>query len=113
MRFSNSLKNKTPTDTSWKVHLICAKVQAYSSLEPPLEYNYDQRPWWIKVCCGLLTILGVTDMLCSFFVLVLEGKRGKELPESSRLRFWEKFLANNFALSDAENNILDHGTEEV
>ena len=29
---------------------------------------------------------------------------GKEIPESSRLEFLEKFLANNFALSDAENN---------
>ena len=28
----------------------------------------------------------------------------KEIPESSRLEFWEKFLANNFALSDAEHN---------
>ena len=29
---------------------------------------------------------------------------GKEIPESSRLEFSEKFLANNFALSDAEDN---------
>ena len=29
---------------------------------------------------------------------------GKEMPESSRLAFLEKFLANNFALSDAEDN---------
>ena len=46
-----------------------------------------------------LTILGVTEILCSF-KLVLEGKTGKELPESSRLDFLEKFLGNNFALSD-------------
>ena len=26
------------------------------------------------------------------------------IPESSRLEFLEKFLANNFALSDAEDN---------
>ena len=43
------------------------------------------------------------EILCSFR-LVLEGKTGKELPESSRLEFLEKFLANNFALSDAEDN---------
>ena len=49
-----------------------------------------------------LTILGVTETLCSF-QLVLEGKTGKEIPESSRLRFLEKFSANNFALSDAED----------
>ena len=49
-----------------------------------------------------LTILGVTEILCSFR-LVLEGKTG-EIPESSRLEFLEKSLANNFALSDAEHN---------
>ena len=43
------------------------------------------------------------EILCSFR-LVLEGKTGKEIPEPSRLEFLEKFLANNFALSDAENN---------
>ena len=51
----------------------------------------------------ILTILGVTEILCSF-KLVLEGKTGKEIPESSRLEFLEKFSANNFALSDAEDN---------
>ena len=69
-----------------------------------------------------LTILGVTEILCSFR-LVLEGKTGKETPESSRseflekfqqtgketpqssrLEFLERFSANSFALSDAEQN---------
>ena len=50
-----------------------------------------------------LTILVVTEILCSF-KLVLEGKTGKEIPKSSRLEFLEKFLANYFALSDAEDN---------
>ena len=50
-----------------------------------------------------LTILEVTEILCSF-KLVLEGKTGKEIPESSRLEFKETFSANNFALSDAEYN---------
>ena len=50
-----------------------------------------------------LTILGVTEILFSF-KLVLEGKTGKEIPDSSRLEFLEKFPANNFALSDAEDN---------
>ena len=50
-----------------------------------------------------LTILGIMEILCSFR-LVLEGKTGKEIPESSRFAFLEKFLANNFALSDAEDN---------
>ena len=47
-----------------------------------------------------VTILGVTEILCSF-KLVLEGKWDRE---SSRLDFLEEFLANNFALSDAEDN---------
>ena len=50
-----------------------------------------------------LKILGVMEILCSFR-LVIEGKTGKEIPESSRLEFLEKFLANYFALSDAEDN---------
>ena len=48
-----------------------------------------------------LTVLGVAEMLCSFR-LVLEGKVVK-IPELIRLEFLEKFLANTFALSDAEN----------
>ena len=51
-----------------------------------------------------LTILGVIEILCSFR-LVLEGKTSKEIPESARLEFLEKFLANYFALSDVEDNI--------
>ena len=50
-----------------------------------------------------LTILGVTEILCSFG-LVLEGKTGREIPESSRLEFLEKFSANDLALSNAEDN---------
>ena len=50
-----------------------------------------------------LIFLGVTEILCSF-KLVLEGKTGKEKPESSRLEFLQKFSTNNFALSNAEDN---------
>ena len=50
-----------------------------------------------------LTILEVTEILCSFR-LVLERKTGKEIPESSRFEFLEKFSANNFAFSDAKDN---------
>ena len=49
-----------------------------------------------------LTILGVIEILCSF-ILVPEGT-GKEIPKSIRLEFLEKFLANNFTSSDAEDN---------
>ena len=48
------------------------------------------------------------EMLYSFW-LVLEGKTGKEMPESSRFwssyqEFLEKFIENNFALPGAEDN---------
>ena len=47
--------------------------------------------------------MGVTELLCSFR-LVLEEKTGKEIAVSSILEFLEKFLVNNFALSDAEDH---------
>ena len=50
-----------------------------------------------------LTILGVTETLCSFR-LVIEGETGSEISESSRLESLEKFLANKFDLSDAEDS---------
>ena len=50
-----------------------------------------------------LTTFGVMEILYSFR-LGLEEKTGKEIPNSSRLEFIEKVLANNFALSDAEDN---------
>ena len=49
--------------------------------------------------------MGVKEILCSFS-LVLEGKTGKEIPQSSTLEFPQKVLANNFAFSDAEDNTL-------
>ena len=57
----------------------------------------------LRFAMTFLTILGVMEILCSF-TLVLEGKTGKEIPKSSRLEFLEKFLANNFALSNTEDN---------
>ena len=81
------------------------KVQAHSSLEPPLEYNQDQTDAFdeSRFVMTFLTILRVIEILCSFR-LVPEGKTGKEMPKSSRLDFLEKVLANNFALSNAEDN---------
>ena len=55
-----------------------------------------------KFIMTFLTILGVAEILCSFRLNV-EGKTGKEIPESSRLEFLEKFSANNFALSNVED----------
>ena len=58
------------------------------------------------------TTFGVTELLCTSR-LVLEGKTGKEAPKSSISEFLEKFLANNFALSDADSNtslLLNNGS---
>ena len=50
-----------------------------------------------------LTILRVMEILCGFRS-ILKEKTGKEISESLKLELLEKFLANNFALSDAEDN---------
>ena len=60
----------------------------------------------LRFAITFLTILGVTEILCSFR-LVLEEETGKEIPKSSRLQFIENFLAHNFALSDAEDNTYE------
>ena len=59
--------------------------------------------WIIKVCYDFFNHLRITEILCSFR-LVLEGKVGKEIPESLKLEFLERFLGNNFVLLDAEYN---------
>ena len=76
------------------------EVQAHSSLEPLLECNQDQTTFdESRFIMTFLTILGVIEIFCSFR-LVLKGKIGKEIPESSRLEFLEKFFTRNFALSE-------------
>ena len=57
----------------------------------------------LRFITTFLTISRVTEILYSF-KLVLEGKTGKETPESSKLKFKETFSVNNFALSDGEDN---------
>ena len=44
MRSFKNLENKALSETYSKVQRVYMKVQAYSSLEPPLEYNQDQMP---------------------------------------------------------------------
>ena len=77
------------------------KVQAHRTItgiqSRPHAFNES------RFVMTLVTILGVTEILCRFR-LVLEGKIGKEITESSKLELLEKFLANNIALSDAEDN---------
>ena len=44
MKPFNNLENKAPAVAYGRAQLMCKKVQARSSLEPPLEYNQDQMP---------------------------------------------------------------------
>ena len=59
----------------------------------------------------ILTILGITEILYSF-ELVLEGKTGKEVPESSRLEFLEKNIANIFISTSTKAKIKASNQEE-
>ena len=67
-----------------------------------MQYGPDafDKPRFIMT---FLTTFRVTEILCSF-KLALEAKTGKEILESSRLEFLEKFSADNYALSAAEDN---------
>ena len=103
MRPSNNLESKAPLDTlkssasmSEGLGSQCFRTTIRIQSGPGI---FDES----RFVMTFLTILGITEILCSFR-LVLEGKTGKEIPESSRLEFLEKFLANNFALSEAEDN---------
>ena len=53
-----------------------------------------------------LTILGVTEIFCSFKLVLVEEKTDKEIPESSRLDFAEKFSGNYFALSPSNREAI-------
>ena len=96
MRPSNNLKNKAPSE----IYEISSK-QFFRNTT-----GIQRGPYVFVKSCFVMTfsaILGVTEILCTFRS-VLERKTGKEIPESSRLEFLEKFLANVYALSDAEDS---------
>ena len=111
MKPSNNLENKTPKDSYWRVQLICKKVPARSSLEAPLEYNQDgfDKSRFIMT---VLAILEVTEILCSF-KLILEGNKGKEIPESSRLYFLESFQETILLYQMQKTTPLDRWIKEV
>ena len=80
MRPSNNLENKTTSDTLSGVPLICKKDPVHIFLRTTTgiqsgPHALDESRFVII----FLTILGVTEILCSFR-LVLEGKTGKEIP---------------------------------
>ena len=103
MRPSNNLENKSLSDTYGRVQLVRMKVQAqFFRTTTGIQSGpdaFDES----RFVMTFLTILGGREILCSLR-LVLEGKTGKKIPESSRLEFLEKFLANNFALSYVKDN---------
>ena len=90
MRPSNNLENKTLSDT------MKSLASMYESSGSQFFRNttgiqsgpdsFDES----RFVMTFLTILGVIEILCRFR-LVLEGKAGKEIPESSSLEFLEKF----------------------
>ena len=66
-------------------------LRTTTSMQSRLKVFYKSRLPMI-----FLTILGVTEILCTF-IFVLEGKAGKDTSKSSTLEFLEKELGNNFA----------------
>ena len=85
--------------TIWKTRfLVHLSIRATTGIQSGPD-AFDKS----RFIMTFLTILGVTEILCSLR-LVIEGTTVKDIPESSRLEFFEKYSANNFALSDAEDN---------
>ena len=78
MRPSNNPENKIPSDTYWRVLLVCMKILAHSSLEPPLEYNQDQTPF--KVCYDISNHLWSYKNIMQFQI---SSKRGKKVKRYS------------------------------
>ena len=58
MKPSNNLENMISSEIYWRVQLVYVKVQAHSSLEPPLEYNQNQKDTFDKVHYDLFNHLG-------------------------------------------------------
>ena len=90
MRPSNNLENKTPSDLSTGMHESSGSkfFRTTTGIQSGPD-AFDES----RFIMTFLTILGVTEILCSFR-LFLKGKTGMEITESSRLEFLEKFLAN-------------------
>ena len=89
-----------------RVQPVCKKVRCQSSFATGMQSApdaFDES----KFVMTFLTILGVTEILCSFR-LVLDGKTFKEIPELSRLEFIKKFyqLQNNFIWCKKQHLLL-------
>ena len=104
--FPNILKymdHRWDLSTIWRTRFFQTHIEEFSF---KTTTGIQSGPDTFKKSRSAMTFLinlGVTEILC-YFRLVLEGKTGKEIPESSRLEFLEKFLTNNFTLSDVGDN---------
>ena len=93
MKPSTSLENKTLSR-----HILKSSASVYESSGSQIlrtTTGIQSEPGAFdesRSVMTFLTILEVIEISCCFR-LVLEGKIGKEIPESSRLEFLEKFLA--------------------
>ena len=76
---SHLLLRKEEISTHWRVQLACKKVQAHNSLENTIGIQSGpdafDKSRFVKT---FLTILGVTEVLCSSR-FAPEGKTGKEI----------------------------------
>ena len=95
--------NKIPSDKYWRVLLELRTFKFTVLYTHWWNTIRSSCLWQIRVSYDLFNQLAVTELLCSFR-LVLEGKMGKGIPGSSRLEFLEKFLVINSTLSDREDN---------
>ena len=81
------------------------QVQCFSKNPTVMQSGPDtiKQSWF--TFSSFLIVFGVTGILCSFR-LVLEANANKGTLQSSRLEFSQKISANDFTLSDTEDNNL-------
>ena len=105
MRTSINLDNKTPSNMYRRVQLSMYESSGshFFKTTTGIQWGLDAFDE-SRLAMTVVTYLGVKWIFCCFRS-VLEGKPGKEMPESWRLRFLETFSANNFTLSDTEHKI--------
>ena len=110
--FLNTRDYQWDLSTIWKIRLLQTLIEKFSNYESSGSQFFRNTTGiqsgpdafdTSRFFMIFLTISGVTETLCCFR-LVLEGKTGKEVLVLSRSEFLKKFLANNSALSDTEDN---------
>ena len=89
-------------------HILTSSASLYKSSGSVLSNDHwntirTRYLGWVKVCFDLFNHLE-SYIILHILRLVLEWKTHIEIPASSRLDFLDQFLANNFDLSDGEDN---------